>query len=226
MMEELENPFLEIDETLLCLDTKDIAENIVCDAVNKKELVRKQKPQEFFNEILVKKTKSIDDTLHKNRLPISSHKPSLQSKHSCDISTLKENVKFFSQLCVANQTRNCDMSNFFSHKNTYIPPSLSKYGKVRSGNKADLLNSLYDGCNTQDTKSTTDGIVVEGTVLVYKYRSTAQKTFKEYSEERLETLLQEKLIHVNRVDVVWNAYLENSLKMTTRQKRGNGSGKN
>ena len=41
MMKELENPFLEIDETLVCLDTKNIAENIVCDTVNKKELVRK-----------------------------------------------------------------------------------------------------------------------------------------------------------------------------------------
>ena len=30
-MEELENPFLENDETLVCLDTKDMAENIVFD---------------------------------------------------------------------------------------------------------------------------------------------------------------------------------------------------
>ena len=56
MMEELENPFLENDETLVCLDTKDIGENVVCDTVNKIELVEK-KPQEFFTERLVKKTK-------------------------------------------------------------------------------------------------------------------------------------------------------------------------
>ena len=31
VMEELENPFLENDETLVCLDTKDMAENIVFD---------------------------------------------------------------------------------------------------------------------------------------------------------------------------------------------------
>ena len=31
---------------------------------------------------------------------------------------------------------------------------------------------------------------------------------------------------MNRFDVVWDIYLENSLKMTTRQKRGNGSRKN
>ena len=67
-MEELENPFLENDETLVRLDTKDISENIVCDTVNKVKTVKKQKSQEFFTERLVKKTKSIDDTLHKNKL--------------------------------------------------------------------------------------------------------------------------------------------------------------
>ena len=100
-------------------------------------------------------------------------------------------------MCVANQTKNCDMGNFFFHENTSVPPSLSKDGKVQSGDEADSLNSLYDGWNTQDTKSTTDGIVVECTVLVYKYRPTGQRTFKKYFEERLETLLQEKLVHMN-----------------------------
>ena len=56
MMEEVKNPILENDETLVCLDTKDIAENIVCNTVNKTELVGKQKSQEFFTERLVKKT--------------------------------------------------------------------------------------------------------------------------------------------------------------------------
>ena len=37
MIEKLENPFLENDETLICLYTKDIAENTVCDTVNKTE---------------------------------------------------------------------------------------------------------------------------------------------------------------------------------------------
>ena len=89
MMKELENPYLEINETLVCLDTKDIAENIVCDTVNKKELMGRQKPEEVFTECLVKKTKSIDDTLHKNKLPFLSYKLPLQSKHSHEILILK-----------------------------------------------------------------------------------------------------------------------------------------
>ena len=101
IMEELENSFLENDETLVCLDTKDIAENIVCDTVNNIESVEKQKSQEFFTERLVEKTKSIDDTLHKKKLSLFSYKPPLPSKHSSDISTLKEKVKLFSQPYVA-----------------------------------------------------------------------------------------------------------------------------
>ena len=58
MMEELENPFLENDETLACLNTKNIAENIICDTVNKIDLVEKRKSQEFFTERIVNKRKT------------------------------------------------------------------------------------------------------------------------------------------------------------------------
>ena len=48
------------------------------------------------------------------------------------------------------------MGNFFHEntENTSVPTSLSKDGKVPSGGKADLLDSLYEGCNTQNTKVT------------------------------------------------------------------------
>ena len=44
----------------------------------------------------------------------------------------------------------------------------------------------------------------------------------EYFEERLEPSLHKKLVHVNHLDVVWDIYLENSLKMTTHQKHDDG----
>ena len=50
----------------MIIDTKGIPENIVCDTVNKIELVGKQKSQQFFTESLVKKIKRIDNALHKN----------------------------------------------------------------------------------------------------------------------------------------------------------------
>ena len=62
MMEEGENPFLENDETLVCVDTRDIAGDIVRDTVNKIESVEKKESQEFFTESLVKKTKCVNGT--------------------------------------------------------------------------------------------------------------------------------------------------------------------
>ena len=73
MMEELKNPFLENDETFLCGVTKDIAKNIACDTVNNIKSVGKQKSPQLFTARLVKKTKSIDDTLQKNNLPLFSY---------------------------------------------------------------------------------------------------------------------------------------------------------
>ena len=58
MIEGLENPFLENDETLACLNTKNIAENIICDTVTKIDLVEKRKSQEFFAESIVNKRKT------------------------------------------------------------------------------------------------------------------------------------------------------------------------
>ena len=87
------------------------------------------------------------------------------------------------------------MGNFFSHKNTSVSPSLSKDGKNRSRDKADLLDSLYYGCNIQDKKPTIDGTVVDNPVLVNMYQPTGQKTFKEYFEERLGPFLQEKRLN-------------------------------
>ena len=55
--------------------------------------------------------------------------------------------------------------------------------------------------NTQETKPTVDGIVVEFLVLVNMYQPTGQRSFKEYFEERLEPFLEEKLVHVNRLGV-------------------------
>ena len=71
---------------------------------------------------------------------------------------------------------------------------------------------MCDRCNTQDTKPIVDGTVAEGPVLVNMYRSSGHRTFKESFEERLEPFLLEKLPNVNRLNVVWNIYFENSLK--------------
>ena len=49
------------------------------------------------------------------------------------------------------------------------------------------------------------------------------KTFQKYGEEVFLSYVQQQLkLHVNRIDIVWDAYNAKSLKAHTREKRGNG----
>ena len=80
------------------------------------------------------------------------------------------------------------MGNFFSHENNSVPPSLSKDVKARPRDKADLVDSLYDVCNTLDKQPTVDDIVVEDLALINMYQPTGGR-------EHLRSSLKEKWNH-------------------------------
>ena len=68
VMEELGNPFEEESEDLLVLDSKQIADPSVVEAVRKTHKIGQQQFQTFTKECLVERTKPIDDTILCNRL--------------------------------------------------------------------------------------------------------------------------------------------------------------
>ncbi|CAH3168150.1 unnamed protein product, partial [Porites evermanni] len=49
-----------------------------------------------------------------------------------------------------------------------------------------------------------------------------EKTFSRYAEQSFLPYVKTQLRHVKRVDIVWDEYVENSLKATTRSDRGAG----
>ena len=49
------------------------------------------------------------------------------------------------------------------------------------------------------------------------------KTFKDYSENILVLYLTNQMKNIQRLDIVWDQYFENSLKAATRIKRGKGT---
>ena len=107
--------------------------------------------------------------------------------------------------------------------NATVPPSLSKEGQIHSGKKADLLDCLERSCDVISIKPAIQGIVIEGAVLVNIIRPNGQRSFSEYFKQRLLPYLSNLLQSVQRFDVVWDVYQTNSLKMSTRLKRGDGS---
>ena len=49
-----------------------------------------------------------------------------------------------------------------------------------------------------------------------------EKTFSRYAEQSFLPYVKTQLRHVKHVDIVWDQYVENSLKATTRSDRGAG----
>ena len=189
------NQFQEQSPDLLVLDTHDIKDKDVANTVNSSETLGKTQFQEF------KKS----------------------AKHQSQVAMLKKNCQLFSRLYIACQVQDGNLDEFFSQENETFPPSLSKDGMLHTGNKSDLLSSLDDIQDTSQDKPSVGCIVIGGLAVVNILAPVNCTTFKVYSKKVfLPFILQQFQSVCKRVDIVWDVYLENSLKKSARIRRGQG----
>ena len=64
---------------------------------------------------------------------------------------------------------------------------------------------------------------IDGAVIVKILKPGMATTFKEYTDFVFKPYILKQLEAVQRVDVVWDVYREDSLKSTTRERRGTGT---
>ena len=67
-----------------------------------------------------------------------------------------------------------------------------------------------------------DAKFLDGAAVVQMLNSGTAKTFLDYAEQVCLPYVSAQLENTTRVDIVWDVYQTDSLKGTTRQKRGNG----
>ena len=94
-IEALDNPFLETSNELIALDTKDIAERVVCETVISIESLGKEKYSQYQQDRLVSRAKPLDDTIHRSKLPLFNYAPKLKSRNTTEIASLRNNVLSF-----------------------------------------------------------------------------------------------------------------------------------
>ena len=70
--------------------------------------------------------------------------------------------------------------------------------------------------------STYDCIILDGAATVHTLSTAGAKTFIEYANKIFIPYLSKQLRVANRLDVVWDSYFPDSLKESTRDKRGKG----
>ena len=110
----------------------------------------------------------------------------------------------------------------FEVKNADCPPSPSKHGVLRSGQKSDLLSCLEVDCPSDFDEA--DAKLINGAHVVHFLRPDASiKSFRDYADKKVILYVERQLANTKRVDVIWDQrYLPDSLKATTRQRRGAG----
>jgi len=223
VFEEMGNPFIEQGEDLLVLDTRDVLDTSVVEAVRKAEILGEKQYKEFFKERLIKCEKPISDVIPKNKLTLLRYSPAKSlSKQKMQVTALQNDCNLFSRLYISCQTRSGDLDAFFSHENQATPPSLSTGGEIRLGTKADLLECLELEKFQVENAPTVDVKLLDGTAVVQMINPGAVKTFQEYADTVFLPYVFQQLTTVKRVDVVWDEYVLHSLKDVTRQKRGKG----
>ena len=64
--------------------------------------------------------------------------------------------------------------------------------------------------------------MLDGAVTVHFLPTKAVSTFNEYADNVFIPYINKQLQHSTRVDIMWDAYVPDSLKKSTRKKRGKG----
>ena len=145
---------------------------------------------------------------------------SLQSQ----IQNLKSDNRLFSEMYIATQQRQRDMTEFFSHENSCFPPALAKEGHLREGTKSDLLECLQRLCDISGGAApNVEAKVLDGSVTVKLLCPKGCKTFSDYASTVFLPYINDQKQDCKQLDIVFDVYLENSLKRGTRERRGFGN---
>ena len=82
--------------------------------------------------------------------------------------------------------------------------------------KSDLLQCIEQHGHSEPP-STYDCKVFDGAVIVHCLPTTSVSTFHEYADRVFIPYLEKQLQDATRLDIVWDTYLPDSLKESTRE---------
>ena len=135
----------------------------VKDSVQRASIIGENQYKTFLSEVTELKRKIMHDAITKNNLAIFKKENSTSfCKSKQKVLSLKQDCQLYASLYVACQTRESDLSDFFSHENHSCPPALSKFGKLNHTNKSDAISILEKLEPSQQNVPEFDRIIFDG----------------------------------------------------------------
>uniref|UniRef100_UPI00358F36DD uncharacterized protein n=1 Tax=Myxine glutinosa TaxID=7769 RepID=UPI00358F36DD len=89
--------------------------------------------------------------------------------------------------------------------------------------KSQLLECLLPKNDSEEPPSVYDCKIIDGAVMIHSLPRKSASTFQDYAQYIFNPYLCQQLRTSNRLDVVWDRFLQDSLKEATHEKRGTGS---
>ena len=199
------NPFLEQEPHPIHFTSKKVLAQKAIESVKCAKYIGNDQFNSFVRECLIVGTLSLYKTIKKNGLALYHQKSSVViSTSKQKVVNLSSDCRLNSNLYIASQARECDLNKFFAHENHTFPISISEYGKLRAAkDKSEFTQLLHKVFEPQYEEPNVQMKVIDGTVFVHIYRPRTSKLVKAfYSFSK----------GVDRMDFVFDRYLENSIK--------------
>lgn len=225
VFKDLGNPFAETSAAeLINIFNKTVAEARVISDIRRLKEVGLQQFEQYVNKRILSQSKSTKDPMKMNRLQLlASRRQPTSSKAKAQLQTTKTDCSLFSRLYIACQSRGANLEEFFSHENHAYPPSLAVSGQIRTSNsKSDFLPCLLEQVQPTNEKPTVTCVVFDGAAVCQMVPPKLGSTFSDHAKETFLPFVLNYMATGQRIDVVFDRYLKESLKETTREKRGTG----
>ena len=221
-VEDMGNPFKDSGKELYRLDSKDVIDEDVIKTLHNIQELGETQYDQFVKQRLIDRTVAIEEPIKRNKLSLFSRAPvKVKSKTDFQIATLKSNCSLFSQLYVSCLSRQSNLDDFFCHENQAYPPSLTDMGEMRSTTKSHLVDCLTEEVLAQPVLLPFDASILDGPAIVNMVQPVVGQTFEQYADDKFIPYICS--FNSRRVDVVWDVYLEDSLKEHARDQRGKGT---
>ena len=104
----------------------------------------------------------------------------------------------------------------------FLLPYSYEFGKLRFSKKSDLLPLLSQNDFGNTPENYFDIIALDGGALVHLLSTANINTFDQYADDVVIPHILKQLERCTRVDIVWDTYVFDSIKASTREKRGRG----
>jgi hypothetical protein len=219
------NPFGREQEDLICISTNDVAP----DAVKNDLLTAKERGKSLVEDFISTRlgpnpSVGFFDPLKKNKSKTFEAISSEPTKLSSAPKVLKADRKIYHRLLsAASSGREINLPSILKHELSPVPSSLASLdGQLHTTDKASLAHIIGDQFAKAEILPTTDKtctlLDAMGIVQALQKPKGAQ-TFGDYADTFAENIFGHFRDGCTRVDVIFDAYKDNSIKTATRQKR-------